>query len=274
MDIPSFQQHLGASRRIVALVGAGLSVASGIPTFRGTSGAIWREFDAAELATPEAFDLDPQLVWQFYAWRRSSALKAVPNVGHIVLARLAQQWPSHRFLTLTQNVDSLSERAGHPSASLVHLHGDLFTVRCTRSRCSYSSHNFDPHLGESGVPQCPRCEARLRPGVVWFGEALSYSAIVAANSAIESGEVDLLLCIGMSASVWPAAGYIDEVVQRGGRIAVFNTDTSTKRENGWFFRGGAEDWLPKVLEPVIGVISRASKEDEMSEVSELSDKTE
>lgn len=274
MDKRSFQQHLGASRRIVALVGAGLSVASGLPTFRGSSGAIWRDFDAAELATPEAFDLDPQLVWQFYAWRRRTALNAVPNVGHIALARLAQQWAPRRFLTLTQNVDSLSERAGHPATSLVHLHGDLFTVRCTRGRCGYSIRNYDPRLGETAVPKCPRCEARLRPGVVWFGEALSYSAIAAANDAIESGEVDLLLCIGMSASVWPAAGYVDEVVQRGGRVAIFNTDATTQRDDGWFFRGGAEEWLPKVLEPVIGKITMTKKEDEMSEVSELSDKTE
>lgn len=271
-DIHTFQQHLSASRRVLALVGAGMSAPSGLPTFRGSTSALWQGYDASELATPEAFDVDPKLVWQFYASQRQRALAAQPNSAHYALARLAKRIKPPRFLTITQNTDGLSERAGHPYSSLVHLQGDLFTVKCTGGGCAYSTQNLDPDLGVHEMPHCPRCSSPLRPGIVWFGEPMPYSAIVQANAAIESGEVDLLLCIGISAEVWPAAGYIDEVESRGGKIAVFNLDHTKKRE-GWFFEDGAERSLPLALEPLIGKIENEIDEDmdEMSDLSEFSD---
>lgn len=272
-ELHAFQQHLSASRRVLALVGAGMSAPSGLPTFRGSMSSLWEGYDASELATPEAFDVDPKLVWQFYAAQRQRALAARPNAAHYALARLAKRLKPPRFLTITQNTDGLSERAGHPYTSLIHLQGDLFTVRCTGGACAYTTQNLDPDLGVHEVPLCPRCNANLRPGIVWFGEPMPYSAIVQANSAIESEEVDLLLCIGISAEVWPAAGYIDEVEARGGKIAVFNPDRSKKRE-GWFFEGGAEHTLPLALEPLIGEVKNEeddSMDDEMSDLSDFSD---
>lgn len=268
-DFTSFQQHLGSSRRVLALLGAGLSAASGLQTFRGCMSALWNGYDASELATPEAFDVDPKLVWRFYASQRRQALEAQPNRGHKALARLAQRFGAPRFIAITQNTDGLSERCGHPNDSLVHLQGDLFSVKCTRSGCNYTAQNFDPDLGVFQVPPCPRCNFPLRPGVIWFGEPMPYSAIVTTNAAIESGEVDLLLCVGISAEVWPAAGYIDEVFQRGGKIAVFNTDQSKKRE-GWFFEGRAENLLPTALEPLIGCVQSDLSDSDMSELSDLS----
>lgn len=263
-DMKAFQQHLQSSRRVMALVGAGLSAASGLPTFRGPGG-LWRRFDAMELATPEAFDLDPGLVWQFYSARRRAALRADPNNGHYALAELAKCWGPHRLLTVTQNVDGLSDRAGHPESGLVHLHGNLFSLKCTSFSCHYETVSYadpltpaladperDTRISRKDLPSCPACGGLLRPGVVWFGEALPEREMQTVDDFLETNEVDLILVIGMSATVWPAAGYIDEVEMRGGKAAVFNTDPSTARPNGWYFEGDTNDLLPRALERVIG----------------------
>lgn len=263
-DIRIFHKQLGQSRRVLAILGAGLGVASGLPTFRGTGG-LWRNHDAVELATPEAFQDNPQLVWEFYNARRHAALGAMPNSGHYALSRLAKKWNSDKFLTLSQNVDGLCDRAGYPKESLVNLHGDLFTLLCTSFSCHWRGQNFsdpiisglgrthDPgELGIDDLPKCPKCGSLVRPGVVWFGEPLPLEALTRADDFISSGEVDLLLVIGMSATVWPAAGYIQEVVDMGGKVAVFNTDATTKIPDGWYFSGDAANTLPKALEPVIG----------------------
>lgn len=268
-DLRSFHQHLISSRKVLAILGAGLSASSGLSTFRG-AGGLWKKYDAVDLATPEAFELDPSLVWQFYSARRKAALAAVPHRGHKALAKFSERW-GNRFLTLTQNVDGLSERACHPRDGIVHLHGDLFTLKCTNFNCRYKeSGNFrepltpalanasmDDNVGveripESQLPHCPQCNSLLRPGVVWFGESLPYDAIFRADEYISAGDVDLVLVVGTSATVWPAAGYIEEVAQRGGKVAVFNIDESTKWPDGWFFQGDSAEWLPKALEPVIG----------------------
>lgn len=274
-DLASFHQYLCSSRRILALVGAGLSASSGLPTFRG-AGGLWRGYEAAELATPDAFQLDPGLVWQFYSYRRQAALKAKPNNGHFALAELAKRRGPQRFLTLTQNVDGLSTRAGHPAESLLHLHGDLFTVKCTEFMCSYKQeNNYDVPLSKGlanvdenelqrnipigELPICPRCSVGLlRPGVVWFGEPLPLQAMSKADSFITSGEVDLILVIGTSGTVWPAAGYIEQVVMRGGKVAIFNIEKMEDYEdiNGWIFDGDAAEWLPRALEPLIGKLGR------------------
>lgn len=273
-DLASFHQYLCSSRRILALVGAGLSASSGLPTFRG-AGGLWKGYEATELATPDAFQTDPGLVWQFYSHRRLAALRAKPNNGHYALAELAKTCGSKRFLTLTQNVDGLSQRAGHPADGLLHLHGDLFTVKCTEFMCSYTQeNNYDKelsrglaHIDETTqlkrnipveeLPICPRCKVGLlRPGVVWFGEALPLKVMSKADEFITSGEVDLILVIGTSGSVWPAAGYIEQVVMRGGKVAIFNIESMQDYEevNGWIFNGDAAEWLPKALEPLIGKI--------------------
>ncbi|CAN6654462.1 hypothetical protein TRVA0_027S00936 [Trichomonascus vanleenenianus] len=265
-DMKSFQGHLIQARRILALVGAGLSASSGIPTYRG-SGGLWNEYDASELATVDAFQTDPALVWQFYASRRAVALKAKPNKGHRALAKLAHIRNENQFITLTQNVDGLSTRANHPSKSLLHLHGDLFTVKCTSFDCNYKATNFDnpivpalAHCDGSGMiksipieelPLCPNCHNLLRPGVVWYGETLPLAAVDKADRFVTSNEVDIILVIGTSAAVWPAAGYIEQVTARGGRVAVFNIENSYEQAD-WVFLGDAAETLPEALAPLIG----------------------
>ncbi|CCH41774.1 NAD-dependent deacetylase [Wickerhamomyces ciferrii] len=134
-NLESFHDYLLQANNILAVVGAGLSASSGLSTFRG-AGGLWRNFSAIDLATPDAFHFDPGLVWQFYSARRFNALKAKPNKGHYALAELSNR-KGGNFLTLTQNVDGLSTRAGHSSDHLLELHGSLFTLKCTNFFCNY-----------------------------------------------------------------------------------------------------------------------------------------
>lgn len=244
-DIPSFQAYLRRCRSVLALVGAGFSQSSGIPPFRGLNCEQWNGYDPAELSTPEAFWADPLLVWQFHAHCRQRALLAKPNPGHFALGKLANYF-GENMLTVTQNFDGLTKRANHPPQCLVNLHGDLFRVRCTNVKCGYVANNFDANLGTESVPTCPVCDSNLRPAVVWFGESVSYTDIIKTNEMIETHHIDLVLCLGISATVWPAAGYISEVVQRGGKVAIFNPESGDV-DCDWFFQGGSETWLPLAL---------------------------
>ena len=149
----SFVTHLQSSKRIVAVLGAGLSASSGLPTFRG-AGGYWRKYDATMLATPIAFKTEPSIVWQFYSYRRHMALNAKPNPAHFALAELSKRNPN--FLTLSQNVDGLSPRAGHPEEQLKLLHGNLFDVKCwDEDGCGYIRHNdlTDPIVPALAIPE-------------------------------------------------------------------------------------------------------------------------
>ncbi|KAK6457845.1 transcriptional regulatory protein [Scheffersomyces xylosifermentans] len=149
-QLREFQEHLKKSKKIVALVGAGLSVSSGLPTFRGSQG-LWKNFNMIDLATPDAFYIDPGLVWQFYSWRRVSALKARPNRGHLALSKLSNL-SSNRdngkkvdYITITQNVDGLSSRSNHCKDNLYEIHGSLFNLKCTSFMCNYVDRNNFKH---------------------------------------------------------------------------------------------------------------------------------
>jgi NAD-dependent deacetylase len=179
-------------RRVVVLTGAGVSADSGIPTFRG-AGGLWRNFRPEDLATPEAFRRDPQLVWEWYAWRRDLIRNAQPNAAHEALARLPDA------VIVTQNVDGLHKRAG--SRDVVELHGNLFRVRCVREETT----QLHADAFAENPPRCS-CGALLRPDVVWFGEMLPETAVARAVNAIRSA--DLLLVIGTSGVVYPAAGFV------------------------------------------------------------------
>lgn len=179
-------------RSIVAFTGAGISAESGIPTFRD-AGGLWRNFRAEDLATPEAFARDPKLVWEWYEWRRGLVRAAEPNAAHRALARL------RNAVVVTQNVDGLHARAG--SREVVELHGNLFRARCTAEGTIRNA------LGAfDAIP--PRCEcgALLRPDVVWFGEMLPDQAVARAMLVMRSA--DLVLVIGTSGVVYPAAGFV------------------------------------------------------------------
>ena len=175
-----------APRRVVVFTGAGVSADSGIPTFRG-AGGLWRDFRAEDLATPEAFARDPQLVWEWYEWRRGIVSAAEPNAAHRAIARLDDA------VVVTQNVDGLHARAG--SRSVLELHGNVMRSRCMKSG----------EVRDTAGRIC-ECGALLRPDVVWFGEMLPREALLGAVEAIS--KADLLLVIGTSGIVYPAAGLV------------------------------------------------------------------
>jgi NAD-dependent deacetylase len=184
--------HERKPRTIVVFTGAGVSADSGIPTFRG-AGGLWRDFRAEDLATPEAFRRDPLLVWEWYEWRRGLIRDAKPNAAHEAIARLPDA------VVVTQNVDGLHARGG--AKDVVELHGNIFRVLCLREG--------NPRMHEEPFASLPpRCEcgALLRPGVVWFGEALPQDAVARAVGAIHNA--DLMLVIGTSGVVYPAAGFV------------------------------------------------------------------
>ena len=195
-------------KRVVVFTGAGVSADSGIPTFRG-AGGLWRNFRAEDLATPEAFRNDPSLVWEWYEWRRGLIRNAKPNAAHEAIARLPDA------VVVTQNVDNLHTRAG--SNDVIELHGNIFRVRCTNERTTHVREDAFPEL----PPLCDTCGALLRPDVVWFGESLSDDAVQRAVSAIRAS--DLLLVIGTSGVVHPAAGFVS--LHRGLSIEI-NPETS------------------------------------------------
>lgn len=293
-DLESFRAHLKSSKRILALLGAGLSASSGLPTFRG-AGGLWRTHEATDLATPEAFSYNPGLVWQFYSYRRHMALSARPNPAHFALAELARK--KEGFVTLSQNVDGLSPRANHPREKLKLLHGSLFDVKCSDFFCSYvetdnytdpivpalalptadDGNDIDPtttanreldisdmrvplpDLDAAHLPKCPRCKhGLLRPGVVWFGEALPKQVLDDIDTFLRDSEtIDLIMVIGTSAKVYPAAGYVDVARAKGARVAVVNMDKRDAPASGmgkgdWFFEGDAAQILPELLSEVIG----------------------
>jgi len=206
--------RIRAATRIVVLSGAGMSAESGVPTFREAAGGLWSAYDPAELATPAAWDRDPALVWGWYLWRMARVRAAAPNAGHRALAEAAAR---RALRVVTQNVDDLHERAG--SRDVVHLHGELFAHRC--SSCGHAAGGIaiapdtTPRCVEP--PRCTQCGGRVRPGVVWFGEALPDAALREATAAASG--CDLLLVVGTSGLVHPAAG-LPALAARAGAVLV------------------------------------------------------
>jgi NAD-dependent deacetylase len=245
MEVPAkLIEHLRAAQRVVVFTGAGVSAESGIPTFRDRQTGLWERFRAEELATPQAFERDPALVWGWYEWRRAKVLNAQPNPAHRAIAELAQRVP---HLTLvTQNVDDLHERAG--SHDVVHLHGSLMRPYC--QRCT------EPFRFEAGLPggeqqrveppACASCGGRIRPGVVWFGESLPAPEWERANTS--TADCDVFLCIGTSAVVYPAAGLV-QVARRTGAITVQVNPNATEidHEVSFNLRGAAGVVLPALV---------------------------
>ncbi len=233
---------LASARHVAALTGAGVSAESGIPTFRGLGG-LWRGRDPISLATPEAFARDPATVWEFYNWRRDLVARAEPNPAHRALARLATIVP--RFTLITQNVDRLHQRAG--SADVLELHGNLGDVRCTRCR-----RTFD-RAGASlpALPSCDDCGHPLRPAVVWFGEPLPTHVWDASERAVR--DADLLLVVGTSAVVHPAAGLATLAHRLGRRVVEINPDpTPITPDVDLSLQGPAGAILPALVAAIEG----------------------
>lgn len=243
---PDLILALRRAQRIVVFTGAGVSAESGIPTFRDALTGLWERFDAQDLATPEAFVHDPELVWGWYEWRRMLVQRTQPNSAHRAIAELARRVP--QFTVVTQNVDDLHERAG--STGVLHLHGSLQTARCIACGTAHVFAVGIPDEPEGGrrlrPPLCARCGGLIRPGVVWFGESLPEDVLAGAFAAARA--CDLLLAIGTSGLVQPAARIPALARQAGARVVQVNpAPTALDDDCTWSLRGAAGVILPQLL---------------------------
>ena len=251
-DTPS-DRNLAQARRLLAkashvlvLTGAGVSAESGVPTFRGEAG-LWRNFKPEDLATPQAFSRDPELVWEWYAWRRGRLAECQPNAAHFSLAR----WMASRtgVTLVTQNVDGLHHRAartvsaelGRPLPDPITLHGSIVHDRCTR--CDYRAPSG---AWEGAPPRCPACAALLRPDVVWFGEVLPADQLT--NAARAAAAAEVCLAVGTSGVVYPAAGLAYQALGTGATLVVVDPGpTALDRDADLLVRGPAGVMLPQLL---------------------------
>jgi NAD-dependent deacetylase len=237
------------AERVTILTGAGVSAASGIPTFRGADG-LWKKVRAETLATAEAFENDPKLVWEWYDWRRQMIRGAQPNPAHHVLARWTRERPG--VTLITQNVDGLHERAG--SDRLLRLHGSIWRMRCWNA-CAAGAIDW---LDETAPlptlpPRCPHCGGLARPAVVWFGEGLDHDVLAAADRATTC---DVFLTVGTSAVVYPAAGLVHQAKRRGALTIEINTDTTGASGSvDVVLQGKAEEVLGEIDEKVRGPLT-------------------
>jgi NAD-dependent deacetylase len=204
---------VAGARSIVVLTGAGVSAESGVPTFRGPGG-LWRDFRAEDLATPEAFERDPRLVWEWYDWRRGKIAPAEPNLGHYALVTLEKRAPE--FTLVSQNVDGLHARAG--SRRLLEVHGSLWRTRCL----GCGEVREDRRTPLPSVPPRCGCGGLLRPDVVWFGEPLPEDLLGRAFAALDA--CDLMLVVGTSGRVQPAASMGERVLDRGIPVVEVNAE--------------------------------------------------
>ncbi|WP_144634267.1 SIR2 family NAD-dependent protein deacylase [Bordetella genomosp. 13] len=224
MNVADFPDELIAALRrashVVFLTGAGVSAESGIPTFRDPMTGLWARYDPMALACADAYRRDPELVWGWYEWRRMGVLRARPNGAHLAIAAMATRVP--RATVVTQNVDDLHERAG--SRGVLHLHGRLdrpFCFACRRDHAFAAGIPDEPEGGRRlAPPRCAQCGGPVRPGVVWFGEALPEAEWEAAVEAC--GQCDVLFSIGTSAAVQPAAGLSAQAARRGACVVQVN----------------------------------------------------
>jgi NAD-dependent deacetylase len=206
-------ERLAQTKYLVVITGAGISNESGIPTFRGANG-LWKNYRAEELATPYAFECDPETVWKWYDWRRGIIGQAEPNPGHQAIKELEDKFEN--FLLITQNVDGLHGRAGNKK--MIEIHGNLWRVRCTKG--GETSMLMDVPLQE--IPPRCSCGALLRPDVVWFGESLPIEALDVSSKALEM--CDTLVVAGTSGAVYPVASFPQEVKRHGGFVIEINTE--------------------------------------------------
>ncbi len=231
------KDKLAVARAITVLTGAGISADSGVPTFRGADG-LWRNYRAEDLATPEAFERDPRLVWEWYNWRRELIATKQPNPAHHAVAELERR--HEQFWLITQNVDGLHRAAG--SRKLSEIHGNIWMVRCTG--CGRVVENRDVPIRI--LPMCASCRELLRPHIVWFGESLAEADIRQCYTALQSS--DLCLVIGTSGVVYPAAGFASVAKEAGAYVVEINLDTTPQSDLvDLSLQGRAKDVVPLLL---------------------------
>jgi NAD-dependent deacetylase len=238
-------QVLSPKENIFVLTGAGISAESGLPTFRG-AGGIWRGRRPQDIATPEAFHANPEMVWQFYSERRKRHSTVLANPAHFALAKLEQAL-GDRFFLCTQNVDSLHEQAG--SQRIVHMHGRLMQTRCSREGCRSKPFDDDRvYMSRAEIPTCSACGAVLRPHVCWFGE-VPYSM----DRIFEQLRIcDILLTVGTSGVVEPAASFVRMARINGARSIYVGPEEPANRDSfDDVVQGKAGEVLPQLVQQLI-----------------------
>jgi NAD-dependent deacetylase len=214
-----------------------VSAESGVPTFREAQTGLWAKYDPLDLATPEAFERDPELVWRWYRWRRDLVARAEPNAGHRALAELQSLVP--RLTLVTQNVDGMHQRAG--SRDVIEFHGNIFADRC------FADGRIVQVADRDSIPVCPDCGSHVRPGVVWFGESIPEDAL--STSFAAAADCDVFISVGTSSLVYPAAGLGDLARQAGAATIEVNPNPTGQSESYTAsLRGNAGVVLPKLVE--------------------------
>ena len=232
-------EKLRYAKSVAVLTGAGISAESGVPTFRGENG-LWKKFRPEELANFDAFMRNPDMVWEWYNYRRKIIEDVQPNPGHLALAELEKMISS--FVVITQNVDNLHQRAG--SRNVVELHGNILRNRCLSCGQIIESETLD---FSQGAPKCPHCGGMLRPDVVWFGEMLPEEAIQRAYHAAET--CDIFMVLGTSAVVYPAASLPEIALRQGAFIVEINPETTPVTDFAHVsLRGKTGEVLPLILQ--------------------------
>lgn len=235
--IQEIKARLAGARAVTVLTGAGISADSGVPTFRGADG-LWRNYRAEDLATPEAFARDPRLVWEWYNWRRALIATKTPNAAHHALVELEQR--VERFWLITQNVDGLHPDAG--SRKLSEIHGNIWKVRCTQCWQVHTNRQVPIRI----LPLCPACGGLLRPHIVWFGESLDPDDLDRTVAVV--GSCEMLLIIGTSGVVYPAASFASLAKQAGAFVAEINLDPTPNSQIVDVTIGGrAAEVVPELL---------------------------
>ncbi|MBM3808918.1 MAG: NAD-dependent deacylase [Acidimicrobiia bacterium] len=243
-------KRLTPEARITVLTGAGVSAASGVPTFRGNDG-LWKNFRPEALATADAFGRDPKLVWEWYHWRRFRISTCEPNAAHHVLAEWGRRFPN--FKLITQNVDGLHEKAASAKATVgqapvndvIRLHGSIWEVSCWGG-CANSPRRWRDETIEFAElpPKCPYCDGLIRPSVVWFGETLESNVV---DRAMRAVHCDVFMTIGTSAVVYPAAAFVEQARRQGAFTVEINPEaTPASTTVDLVLKGGAETVLPDI----------------------------
>jgi len=242
MQIPKeLIQRLASAGSVAVLTGAGVSVESGVPTFRAAQTGLWAKYNPEELSTPRAFRSDPRLVWEWYAWLGKLVAEAEPNAAHVALVEMAELFPE--FHLITQNIDNLHQRAG--SQDVIELHGNITRTKCFDEDVVVASW---PDTGDV-PPKCPRCGGLLRPDVVWFEEQLPEAAIDRASSA--SHTCDVFFSIGTAAVVYPAAALPIEALRRGATLVEINPQpTALTAHANFVLAGFAGALLPELVKAI------------------------
>ncbi|MCD4655909.1 MAG: NAD-dependent deacylase [Planctomycetes bacterium] len=258
-----FQNVLKGCRKVVISSGAGISAESGIKTFRG-QGGIWQKLKPEELATFDAFMRNPAIVWEFYNYRRKIVDEVQPNPGHFALADFEEKWTTYGriFSIITQNVDGLHACAG--SKTIREIHGNINKMKCSKcdfkadsceievsEKFSASGTNQDkiltPEITCDDLPKCPECSAFLRPDIVWFGEMLDPQVLMSVEHDIYT--TDMMIVVGTSLNVTPAASFPFQAKMQGAKIALVNFEETIYDEQFDFvFTGKSGEILPLLLD--------------------------